>query len=111
MGTLIVGSLAKPFHDFAVPLMDNQIKIDMLSSGIATRAHIHSLKVDRQNMIKASNPAAPVAANPTASADVNVVVPTIVWEVCHTQKCLSLFCTRMWYRCYDGIVCVVFLVR
>lgn len=40
------------------------------------------------------------------------VVPTIVWEVGHSQKRSSLFRrAKMWCRRYDGQVCVVILLK
>lgn len=115
-GTLVVVPLAKPFHDFAVPLMNNHIKMDMLNSGLATRAQIRTLKIDRQNMTKGTGSGSTSNREPDCAvwtpAYVNGVVPTIVWEVGHTQKRQSLFRrAKMWCRRYDGMVRVVFLVK
>ncbi|KAL0634219.1 hypothetical protein Q9L58_006835 [Maublancomyces gigas] len=93
---IITVPFSKPLHDIANKVMSVHIYLGIL------------LQTLRQRTLNQREPDSAVWTRHYESG----IVPTIVWEVGHSQKRSSLYRrAKMWCRRYDGKVHVVILVK
>lgn len=96
--------------------MTDHVKLGMSDARLDTRPRIQSLRIDRENLFKRTSDGVRSQREPDCaiwtSSYEGGVIPTIVWEVGHSQKRSSLLRrAKMWCRRYDGKVTVVILVK
>lgn len=112
--TITVVALATPFHDIACSIMSIQ-HTRLFVAGTDTQRRFERLKVNRSRMSKQTPDGGRSDREPDCAVlaiDYHRAIPTIVWEVGHSQGLPALVKrAKMWCRRYDGNVRVVILVK
>lgn len=111
--TITVVALATPFHDIACSIMAIQHS-RLFVAGVDTARRFERLKVNRSRMSKQTDDGRSDREPDCAvlAIDYHRAIPTIVWEVGHSQGFPALVKrAKMWCRRYDGNVRVVILVK
>lgn len=112
--SIIVVALATPFHDIACSIMAIQ-HTRLFAAGVDTQRRFERLKVNRSRMSKQTTDGGRSDREPDCAVlavDYHRAIPTIVWEVGHSQGMQALVKrAKMWCRRYDGNIRVVILVK
>lgn len=112
--TITVVALATPFHDIAPIIMSIQ-NTRLLLSGVDSQDRFERLHVNRSRFSKLTASGSRSDREPDCALlalDYHLAIPTIVWEVGHSQGLPALIRrAKMWCRRYDGRVRVVVLVK